>query len=107
VPRLAPLPSLAEPRSFKFVMGGSEQGAVENVDASFSAGHKRYVLFGACYGPRPLAIQVNNHSIGTMACNSQLQQLSIPAGLLHGHKLDVWVQTSNWTEWRVDFGSLG
>src|SRR5215469_3758395 len=106
VPQLAALPALAEPRSFKALTGGSGQGDFENADSTFSAGHKKYEMFGACYGPRPLAIQVNGHAIGTMSCNSQLQQLSVPAGLLRGHKLDVWVQTSNWTEYRVDFGSL-
>lgn len=107
VPQLAAPPRLSEPRSFTMSSGLGGQGAGAMEDTTFAAGRARYAVFGVCYGPRPLVIQINGHTIGTIACNSQTHQLPVPAAVLRGHTLDLYVQTSDLTAWLADIGTLG
>ncbi|HSR83513.1 MAG TPA: hypothetical protein VLM11_04960 [Streptosporangiaceae bacterium] len=107
VPQLAAPPALSEPPSFAMSTGISGQGDGALEDTSFTAGRTREAVFGLCYGPRALVIQINGHTIGTIACDSHTHQLTVPAAMLRGHTLNLYGQTSNLTAWRADIGTLG
>jgi hypothetical protein len=105
VPQLAAPPALTEPASFNLSGVLSAQGDEGlNMPAERRA---RYAVAGVCYGPQPLVIQINSHTLGTIACDSLTHQLSVPAALVHGPTLEFFGHTSNLTSWRAGIGTLG
>jgi hypothetical protein len=84
-------------------LSGQGNGVLEN--STFTAGRSQYVVLGVCYGPQPLKIHVDGHPIGTMPCNSQQQQLTVPRSVMRGHDLMLTIFTSNLTSWRTMFGT--
>lgn len=107
VPQLAAPSALSEPASFTMSDGLSGQGDEGADTDTFKAGRARYAVFGVCYGPQALVIQINGHTIGTIACDSMTHQLTVPAAALHGHALRFFAHTSNLTAWRAAIGTLG
>jgi hypothetical protein len=104
-PQLAAPPALSEPASFNMSDGLSGQGNGVLENSTFTAGRSQYVVLGVCYGPQPLKIHVDGHPIGTMPCNSQQQQLTVPRSVMRGHDLMLTIFTSNLTSWRTMFGT--
>jgi hypothetical protein len=107
VPQLAKPPALSLPRSFSPLIGGTGQGNETELDSSFRQALRPYAVFGICYGPAPLGVQINGHSIGSIACDSVTHQLSIPAADEHGygHQLMLGLNSSNLSSWDFQFGT--
>ncbi|MBO0823948.1 MAG: hypothetical protein J2P27_08825 [Actinobacteria bacterium] len=108
VPQLAAPPALSEPASFSGIAGTVGQGDIQNEQVGYPPPRSgsKFVVFGICYGPKPLVIQVNSHTIGTLACDSLTHQLSEPVTFLNSRALDWFVHTSSLTAYRVDIGVL-
>ena len=107
VPQLAKPPALSLPRSFSLLIGGTGQGSATDADQSFRPGRLPYAVFGICYGPAPLRVEINGHSVGSITCDSVTHQLSVPAADLHGHghQLMLGMNSSNLSSWDFQFGT--
>ncbi len=108
VPELAPPAALSLPRSFSDVFGGSGQGSETNLYSSFHAGRLGYAVYGICYGPAPIRVEINHHSIGSIACDSQTHELSVPAADLRGHGQGLWLSfaASTLDASNLEFGTI-
>jgi hypothetical protein len=108
VPELAAPPALSLPRSFSLFTSGMSQGDETSQDESFSAGRLPYAVFGICYGPAPVQVEINSHSIGAITCDSHTHQLPVPAADLrgHGHQLWLHVGAPQLDAWNLDFGTI-
>jgi hypothetical protein len=108
VPQLAAPPALSLPRSFSLVIGSTSQGSSGNLDQGFRAGRLRYAVFGICYGPAPVQVKINGHSIGSITCDSQTHQLSVPASDLRGHGHQLWLDFAapDLDAWDLAFGTM-
>jgi hypothetical protein len=108
VPELAAPPALSLPRSFSLVEGFTGQGSSASLDQGFRAGRLRYAVFGICYGPAPVQVEINSHPIGSVTCDSQTHQLSVPAADLrgHGHQLGLDFAAPDLDASDLDFGTM-
>ena len=108
VPQLAAPPAPSLPRSFSDVFGGSGQGSETNLLEGFRAGRLGYAVYGICYGPAPAQVEVNNHPVGSITCDSQTHQLSVPASDLHGHGHQLWLDivAPALDAWDLYFGTI-
>ena len=106
-PELAPPPALALPSSFGMVTGGQATGSELDTDLSFVSTQLPYAVFGICYGPAPLRVQINGHAVGSITCDSRTHQLSVPAAFLHGHghRVALGITTGNLTSWDAELGT--
>lgn len=103
VPSLALPPPLSVPATRALIAPPYEgQGSAGAQDASFSPGRGRYALLAVCYGAGPLRLEVNGHRIGTIACDDNQHQLTVPASALGQHGIRLDIDTSNMTVWRLD-----
>jgi hypothetical protein len=108
VPQLAAPPALSLPRSFSEVVGFTAQGREADLNQGFRAGRLPYAVFGICYGPAPVQVQIDGHSIGSITCDSQTHQLSVPASDLRGHGHQLWLDFAapDLDAWALDFGTM-
>lgn len=108
VPHLAAPPALSLPRSFSWVIGSTTQGSSTGLYQGFRAGRLPYAVFGICYGPAPVQVKINGHSIGSITCDSQTHQLPVPASDLRGHGHQLWLASAapDLDAWDVGFGTI-
>jgi hypothetical protein len=64
-------------------------------------------VFGVCYGPAPVQAQINGQLIGSISCDSQTHQLSVPAADLRGHQVMLARVAPSLDAWDLDFGTIG
>jgi hypothetical protein len=108
VPQLAAPRALSLPRSFSSVIGFTAQGPEMDLDSSFRVGSQRYAVFGICYGPAPVQVEINSHSIGAITCDSRTHQLPVPGADLRGHGHQLWLRfrAPQLDAWDLEFGSI-
>ncbi len=121
VPLEAP-PATVPPAAFHEISGLTGQGSEPSEsDLSVSATGGPYAVLGSCYnaaansydGARPapgghgrLQIIVNGHPVGSVRCDEQQHQLSIPRSALRPHGIMISAASSGLTSWRIAFGRL-
>jgi hypothetical protein len=108
-PQLAAPPPLVLPGSFSFSWGQQGQGSSFQDDNGFYRGTHQYAIYGICYGPEPVKITMNGHRIGSISCDSQQHEITVPAAALtgHGHDAMTAIYGSDLTSWHVEFGQQG
>jgi hypothetical protein len=107
VPRLAPPPALVVPASFRQLGGIQTQATDLTSYSDFPPTQLRYVVYGICYGPRPVEVVFGGRALGAIACDSRTHELSVPAGLIKpgNQKLPTDFLTSDLTSYWVEFGT--
>ena len=63
-------------------------------------------MFGLCYGPAPVQVEINSHSIGAITYDSHTHQLLVPAADLHAHGQWVHVAAPQLDAWALDWGTI-
>jgi hypothetical protein len=107
VPRLAPPPPLVVPASFTQLGGIDAQGNDLPAYSNFPPTHLPYVVYGICYGPKPVNVVFAGHSLGAIACDRRTHELSVPAGIIKpgNQQLAPEFLTSDLTSYIVEFGT--
>ncbi len=108
VPHLAETPPLSLPRTFSWLVGFTGQGRTTSLDGSFHAGRLRHAVFGICYGPAPVQVEINQQPVGSVTCDSHTHELSVPAADLRGHGHQLWLSFTapSLDAWNVKFGTI-
>jgi hypothetical protein len=108
VPQLAAPPALSLPRSFSWKLGFSGQGPETDLYGSFHAGHLSYAVIGICYGPAPVQVDIDHHPLGSVTCDSQTHQLSVPGSDFHGYGRQLWLHFAapSLDAWHLEFGTI-
>ncbi len=119
VPALAPPPALTHPASFHPVFSQPGQGNQTDDIGGETASAGPYAVLGRCYnappivfnglptgasGHGPLEITINGHSIGTIACDGQQHDLTVPRSLVPRHRMFFGKRSSAMTSWQIAFG---
>jgi len=65
-------------------------------------------VFGICYGPAPVQVKIDDHPVGSVACDSQTHQLSVPASDVRGHGHQLWLgfAAPELDAWNMELGTI-
>jgi hypothetical protein len=94
VPRLA-----AAPAGFAEITGFTGYADLNSEYGGFSDNGRAYALWGSCYGPGAVRVNLDHHPAGSIPCDSQPHLISVPASAItdgtHNLWLTIWAGPEN------------
>lgn len=122
VPTLVSPPALVPPASFHWISSFTGQGSQPAAqDMTVTASGGPYAVLANCYNALPngngiqqptpgghgrLVITINSHRVGSVACDDQQHELTIPRSILRPNGEMTAAASSSLTSWQISFGRV-